>query len=83
MLIESTIYNTIMQLFGSPLNLGIFIFVIFLGLAIIMKLNESAMLPVMLGASVLVIIFIEPLRLLLALGLGIMFGLALIKATRG
>jgi len=83
MLIEATIYNTIMQIFGNPLNLGIFIFVIFLGLAIMMKLNESAMLPVMLGAVILVIVFIEPLRLLLALGLGIMFGLAMIKITRG
>lgn len=81
--IEATIFTTVMQVFGNPLNLGLFIFVIFLGIAIIMRLNESAMLPVMLGVVILVVAFIEPLRLLVALGLGILFGLALLKITRG
>lgn len=83
MLIEETIYTTIMGLFGSPLNLGIFIFVMFMGLAILFRLGEGAMFVVMVGVMFLVFEFIPELMLPVGLGIGLMFGLALIKITRG
>ena len=83
MIIEEMIYSTMMQLFGNPLNMGIFIFTIFMGFVILFRLGEGAMIVVMIAVFFLVASFIPELILVIGISVGIMFGLALIKITRG
>lgn len=83
MVIEEMIFTTMMQLFGNPLNIGIFIFVIFMGLAILFRLGEGAMVVTMIAVFFIVAGFIPEMKFIIGIAVGIMFGLALIKITRG
>ena len=81
--IEELIFGTMMQLFGNPLNLGIFVFAIFMGLVILFRLGEGAMVVTMIAVFFLVGGFIPEMKFIIGIAVGIMFGLALIKITRG
>ena len=81
--IEAVIYDTMMMMFGNPLNLGIFLFVIFMGMAILFRLGEGAMAVTMIAVFFLVAGFIPEMKFIIGIAVGIMFGLALIKITRG
>lgn len=83
MLIEQLIFDMFLGMLGNPLNLGIFIFVILMSFGIFMRLGGDAMLVIMIPTMFVVFAFIPQLRLIIGIGIGIMFGIAILKATRG
>jgi hypothetical protein len=81
--IESLIYSGLLQLFGGPLFMGMFMFVMFMAMIVLLKVNETA--AVVIFVPVLFIMFevIPQLKILTAIGIGLLVGLAIIKMTRG
>lgn len=83
MLIEQMIFDMLMGMFGNPLNIGIFLFVIFMAIGIFLRLGSDAMLVMMIPTLFAVFVFIPALRLIIGLGIGMMFGIAILKSIRG
>lgn len=81
--VETLISSMLLGIFGSPLNLGIIVFFVFIAIAGFLRIHSSAIFILFIPISFLVFEFIPQIRILAALVIGIIFALALIKITRG
>lgn len=83
MQIEAVLFNGFLAITGSPLLLGLIVLAVLFVIMIVLKLDPGAMFFGLLCAGLGVASFIVDLRIVIALGVGIMLAMALIKITRG
>jgi predicted benzoate:H+ symporter BenE len=83
MLMESLFFDTFLAIAGNPIIIGIAIFLIFVIFAVAMRIGNDALLILMVPIFILVGVFIPQLAILMVIAVGVTFGLALIKLTRG
>jgi len=83
MLAEDMIYTAILGLFGNQLVLGVFLFVALLAMMVFLRINETAMLVIFEPVLFLMFCFIPELKIIAAIAMGLLFGVAILKMTRG
>jgi hypothetical protein len=83
MLFESMFYDMLLGITGNPIIIGIAVFMIFLIFAVALRIGQDALFVLMIPVFILVGLFIPQIAILMVIAVGLVFGLALIKLTRG
>jgi len=82
MQIETTIFNGLLSIMGTPLALGVFFLMIVLAFCIFCRINEGGIIVIMIGAVVVASCFIQNILIIVGIAVGIAFGLAMLKIMR-